>query len=145
MKYDVFSILFWPHMFAELFWESGLLSMSDKIWLSFHGAYDPAFLMKIMSGQELPDNMRSFLYRVTVYFGHDVFDVKYLVKSCNGLYGGLENVAKILKVERAIGLAHQAGSDSLLIWAVFNKMMNLFFKKGIEFRHARIICGVQDL
>ena len=63
-----------------------------------------AFLIKVMSGQELPDDLRKFLYRITIYFGHDVFDVKHLIKSCNGLYGGLENVTKILKVEQTIGL-----------------------------------------
>ncbi|KAJ3687595.1 hypothetical protein LUZ61_016759 [Rhynchospora tenuis] len=132
--------------FAELLWSSGLLTkFNDKTWITFHGTYDLAFLIKTISHDGLPDTMRKFLYRVTCYFGFDVFDVKHLSKSCNGLYGSLENVAKILKTERIAGHAHQAGSDSLLISDVYNKMRQIFFKNGIEWRHARILSGIQEL
>lgn len=134
-----------PDRFAFLFWSSGLPCNPNKIWITFHGAYDIAYLMKLISRQRLPDHMHMFFYFVTAYFGRDVFDVKHLIKSCNGLYGGLENVAKILKVERVIGRAHNAGSDSLLTWAVYNQMLKIFFKGGIEARHAQILCGMQEL
>ncbi|KAJ4779383.1 CCR4-NOT transcription complex subunit 7 [Rhynchospora pubera] len=131
--------------FAELFWSSGLLTKFNRTWITFHGTYDLAFLIKMLSHDGLPDTMQKFLYRVTCYFGFDVFDVKHLSKSCNGLYGSLENVAKILGINRIAGQAHQAGSDSLLISDVYKKMQKIFFKNGIEWRHTSILCGIQEL
>ena len=49
------------------------------------------------------------------------YDIKYLMKSCKSLKGGLQDVADDLKVER-IGPQHQAGSDSLLTCITFFKM-----------------------
>lgn len=52
------------------------------------------------------------------YFGLGIRDVKPMAKEL-GYYGGLEKIAKSLKLNRAAGKSHQAGSDSLLIMQVF--------------------------
>ena len=50
-----------------------------------------------------------------------VYDVKYLMKSCKNLKGGLQELADDLHVAR-IGPQHQAGSDSLLTGLCYFRM-----------------------
>ncbi|KAG6468775.1 hypothetical protein ZIOFF_073468 [Zingiber officinale] len=109
--------------FAQHLATSGLLSFghfSPVSWITFQGAYDFAFLVKMLTCDcELPKTVREFLHLVHFFFGKRVFDVKHLSKHCRGLYGGLERVASTVQVERAVGSRHQSGSDSLLTWQVF--------------------------
>jgi len=60
-----------------------------------------------------------------------MYDVKYLMKSCKNLKGGLQEVANELEVLR-IGPQHQAGSDSLLTGQTFFKMKEMFFEDDID-------------
>ncbi|XP_042425950.1 probable CCR4-associated factor 1 homolog 11 [Zingiber officinale] len=109
--------------FAQHLATSGLLSFghfSPVSWVTFQGAYDFAFLVKMLTCDcKLPKTVREFLHLVHFLFGKRVFDVKHLSKHCPGLYGGLERVASTVRVERAVGSRHQSGSDSLLTWQVF--------------------------
>ncbi|XP_042423305.1 uncharacterized protein LOC122010904 [Zingiber officinale] len=102
--------------FAQNLATSGLLSFghfSPVSWVTFQGAYDFAFLVKMLTCDcKLPKTVREFLHLVHFFFGKRVFDVKHL-------YGGLERVASTVGVERAVGSRHQSGSDSLLTWQVF--------------------------
>ncbi|KAJ3696978.1 hypothetical protein LUZ61_000683 [Rhynchospora tenuis] len=132
-----------PQRFAVLLWSSGLVCNPSKTWIGFHMAYDIAYLMKLLTGRELPDSMEAFLKHVRCCFGSRVYDIKYLCKLC-GIYGGLEKVGGILDVQRAAGHAHHAGSDSLLTWDTFRSMKANFFRSGIEATHAGIIFGIQE-
>ncbi|KAG6486816.1 hypothetical protein ZIOFF_055396 [Zingiber officinale] len=109
--------------FAQHLATSGLLSFdhfSPVSWITFQGAYDFAFLVKMLTCDcKLPKTVHEFLHLVHFFFGKRVFDVKHLCKHCPGLYGGLERVASTVRVERAVGSRHQSGSDSLLTWQVF--------------------------
>ncbi|XP_042425998.1 probable CCR4-associated factor 1 homolog 11 [Zingiber officinale] len=109
--------------FAHHLATSGLLSFghfSPVSWVTFQGAYDFAFLVKMFTCDcKLPKTIHEFLHLVHFFFGKRVFDVKHLCKHCPGLYGGLERVASTVRVERAVGSRHQSGSDSLLTWQVF--------------------------
>lgn len=60
-----------------------------------------------------------------------MYDVKYLMKSCKNLKGGLQELANELEVQR-IGPQHQAGSDSLLTGQTFFKMKEMFFEDDID-------------
>ncbi|XP_074556469.1 putative CCR4-associated factor 1 homolog 11 [Curcuma longa] len=113
--------------FAAHLATSGLLSFgkfSPVSWVTFQGAYDFAFLVKMLTcNRKLPKAVEEFLDLVRFFFGKRVFDVKHLSKHCRGLYGGLEQIASVVQVERAVlGSPHQSGSDSLLICQVFYKI-----------------------
>jgi len=66
-----------------------------------------------------------------------------MMRFCNALYGGLERVASTLNVYRAVGKSHQAGSDSLLTWHAFKKMMDTHFLNNEAQKHAGVLFGLE--
>lgn len=116
--------------FGELLMSSGVV-LSDRIkWISFHSGYDFGYLLKLLTCSPLPAEETEFFELVHTYFPC-IYDIKYLMKSCKNLKGGLNELAEDLSIER-IGPQHQAGSDSLLTAATFFKMRKLFFENQIE-------------
>lgn len=135
MKYGIDSA-----KFGRLLLGSRILSPMVH-WITFHGAYDFGFLLKILTGRRLPEDLSMFMGLVNAYFGGAVYDMKHMMQNCDGLYGGLERVAKTLGVDRVAGKSHQAGSDSLLIMQTLVKLIASYFggkgaKQAIEFRSA---------
>eukprot|EP00039_Didymoeca_costata_P019227 m.336707 g.336707 ORF g.336707 m.336707 type:complete len:271 (+) comp17938_c0_seq1:202-1014(+) len=119
------------HMqFAELLMTSGLVLTDDTYWITFHSGYDFGYLLKILSCLPIPDNERDFFEVLRIYFPV-FYDIKFLMKSCKTLKGGLQEVADELGVHR-IGPQHQAGSDSMLTGQAFFKMRSLFFEGIID-------------
>lgn len=120
-----------PADFAELLTTSGVV-LNDKVkWLSFHSGYDFGYLLKLLMGtRSLPGEEAEFFELQRLFF-KSIYDVKYLMKSCKNLKGGLQEVAEQLDLSR-IGPQHQAGSDSLLTGRVFFKMRELFFEDAID-------------
>ncbi|KAM3751661.1 hypothetical protein ACB098_04G126900 [Castanea mollissima] len=115
--------------FAALILDSGLLGNhhSAFTWVTFHGAYDIAHLMKILIRRPLPYDLTRFMIMVQSIFGKRLFDLKHMMKFCDGLYGGLEKVANALGVQRLAGKSHQAGSDTLLTLQTFKKFLDVYF------------------
>ena len=105
---------------------SGLVLMPPVRWLSFSSGYDFGYLLNLLTNQDLPKTENEFFDILKIYFPC-VYDVKYLMKSCKNLKGGLQEVANELDVTR-IGPQHQAGSDSLLTGQTFFKMKEMFFE-----------------
>ncbi|CAG0889546.1 unnamed protein product [Cyprideis torosa] len=119
-----------PMEFAALLISSGLVLTDATVWLSFHAGYDFGYLVKILTNHSLPEDESEF-FEVLAEFFPQVYDVKYLMKSCRNLKGGLQEVADQLEIKR-IGPQHQAGSDSLLTGATFFKMKEMFFEDNID-------------
>lgn len=119
-----------PIDFAELLMTSGIVLMDNIKWLSFHSGYDFGYLLKVLTDQNLPADESEFFELLRIYFP-TIYDVKYLMKSCKNLKGGLQEVAEQLDIRR-IGPQHQAGSDSLLTGMAFFKMREMFFEDNID-------------
>jgi len=128
--------------FAELFISSGCVLSDDVKWISFHSGYDFGYLIKLLTCKRLPAEEDDFFSELKLYFP-SFYDIKYLMKACESLKGGLNKLAEDLEVER-IGPEHQAGSDSLLTQATFYKMRKLFFEDEMdEDRHMNILYGLE--
>eukprot|EP00842_Homolaphlyctis_polyrhiza_P004702 jgi/Hompol1/5232/HPOL_004262-RA len=114
--------------FGELLISSGLVLLDDVKWITFHSSYDFGYLLKIVTCQQLPAEESEFFELLKLYFPC-IYDVKYLMRSCKNLKGGLQDIADELQ---AIGQQHQAGSDSLLTAKAFFKMRQLYFEDSID-------------
>lgn len=116
--------------FGELLMSSGIV-LNDRIkWTSFHSGYDFGYLLKLLTCLPLPAEESEFFEQIKLFFPC-IYDIKFLMKSCKNLKGGLNELAEDLEIER-IGPQHQAGSDSLLTSATFFKMRKLFFENQID-------------
>ena len=92
--------------------------------------YVSRYLLAMLTNSNLPEGETEFFETLKVYFPN-IYDVKYLMKSCKNLKGGLQEVADMLEVER-IGPQHQAGSDSLLTGRAFFKMTEIYFEDELD-------------
>ncbi|XP_071500797.1 CCR4-NOT transcription complex subunit 7-like [Diadema setosum] len=116
--------------FAELLMTSGVVLNENVKWVTFHSSYDFAYLIKAMTATNLPSEESEFFELLRIFFPC-IYDVKYLMKSCKDLKGGLQEVADMLQIQR-IGPQHQAGSDSLLTVQTFLKMRECYFEDNID-------------
>jgi CCR4-NOT transcription complex subunit 7/8 len=92
--------------FGELLMSSGIVLNEDVRWITFHSGYDFGYLLKVLTCQPLPPTEAEFFELLKIYFP-TVYDIKYLMKFCDNLHGGLNKLAEVLDVER-IGPQHQA-------------------------------------
>ncbi|KAI9929837.1 hypothetical protein ASPWEDRAFT_167502 [Aspergillus wentii DTO 134E9] len=140
-----------PFEFGALLISSGLVLLDDVHWVSFHSGYDFGYLMKIMLCQPLPENEEEFHKLLNIFFP-SLYDIKYLMKHAGrnqavndspltaaaaqiltnlGQKSGLQDIADELGVKR-VGIAHQAGSDSLVTGEIYWKMRQLVFNGSID-------------
>lgn len=128
--------------FAELMITSGLVLNDEVQWVSFHGGYDFAYLLAVLTALELPSEERDFFVLLEAFFPA-LFDVKYLIGHAGvpALYGGLNRLADHYKLERD-GTAHQAGSDSLLTLRVFLCLLRNAFDGDIDHELEGILYGL---
>jgi CCR4-NOT transcription complex subunit 7/8 len=79
---------------------------------------------------QLPVDEIEFFELLKLYFPC-IYDIKFIMKACKNLKGGLQDVADELQISR-VGPQHQAGSDSLLTAKTFFKMKKIFFDDQID-------------
>jgi CCR4-NOT transcription complex subunit 7/8 len=151
-----------PFHFGALLVSSGLVCDEDVHWISFHGGYDFGYLTKVLLLLPLPDDEFEF-DKVMKRFFPSIYDVKYLMKQAVkqhsareatpldaptvdilakfNVSAGLEQLAESMKIKRQ-GLAHQAGSDSLLTGKVFFRMRERIFNGDIPEEHNNKVWGL---
>lgn len=127
--------------FGELLMSSGIVLNDDIRWITFHSGYDFGYLLKVLTCQPLPPTEPEFFELLHDFFPN-IFDMKYLMRYCDNLHGGLNKLAELLDVQR-IGPQHQAGSDSLLTSLTFVKLAKKFFS-GVEgaAKHMGVLYGL---
>ena len=76
-------------------------------WITFHSGYDFGYLLKVLTCSALPVTEDAFFDLLKLYFPC-IYDMKYLMKFCSQLHGGLNKLAEQLEVER-VGPQHQVG------------------------------------
>ncbi len=69
---------------------------SLKLIFDFSG-YDFGYLLKVLTNTNLPSEEQEFFEMLKLYFSN-IYDVKYLMKSCKNLKGGLQEVSDQLEV-----------------------------------------------
>jgi CCR4-NOT transcription complex subunit 7/8 len=109
-------------LFGEVLISSGMVLLDDVKWISFHrcvdaliskqnglyrfevlkfllwiSGYDFGYLFKLLTCKPLPADETEFFGVLTLYFPC-IYDIKYLMKSCKNLKGGLQDVADDLGV-----------------------------------------------
>jgi CCR4-NOT transcription complex subunit 7/8 len=92
--------------------------------------YDFGYLLKLLTCTPLPSEEADFFHLLSIYFPC-IYDIKYMMKSCKNLKGGLQDVADELDIPR-IGPQHQAGSDSLLTSNTFFRMCQIYFDNQVD-------------
>lgn len=127
--------------FADLLLSSGLVLNEEISWITFHGAFDFAYLLKSISNSKLPKTLENFNTTMKVYFP-SVYDLKLIVNEVPELKNGsLKKLGIDLDVKRH-GIMHQAGSDAHLTSLCFFKMRSVYFKNGIPRKASNKVFGL---
>lgn len=85
-------------MFAEYLTTSGLVYSDKILWICFHGIFDFAYLLKLLSGEcSLPDNEYTFQETLKLYFPR-LMDIKTLAEPWSHLQGSLAKLSQELDV-----------------------------------------------
>jgi CCR4-NOT transcription complex subunit 7/8 len=115
-----------PHFFAENLIPSGLILNENVHWITFHGVYDFAYLLKNITNTPLPDDETLFNKNLECYFPN-FYDVRYLINNNNfqWMKGSLTKIANLMDIKR-LGSSHQAGSDSLITSKLFFKLLDTY-------------------
>ena len=143
-----------PHEFGHQLMTSGLTLDDDVRWISFHSGYDFGYLVKLMLCKQLPEDETEYRKLLSIFFPA-IYDIKYMIKAAQrtqtvndaalspsatnilnslGQKSGLQDLADELGIKR-IGVAHQAGSDSLLTGKVFWEVKKNIFTGKIDYEN----------
>jgi CCR4-NOT transcription complex subunit 7/8 len=109
---------------------NGYPFIGKSLYVCNNSGYDFGYLLKVLTCHPLPSDESEFFDLLHSFFPC-LYDIKYLMKSCKNLKGGLQDVADDLHIVR-VGPQHQAGSDSLLTSKTFFKMRQTFFEDSID-------------
>ena len=140
-----------PSEFGALMISSGLVLEDSVKWISFHSGYDFGYLVKLMLCKPLPEDETEYRKLLSIFFPA-IYDIKYMIKHAQryqtvndnplspnatsilqslGQKSGLQDLADELGIKR-VGIAHQAGSDSLLTGKTFWEVKRSVFNNNID-------------
>ena len=131
-------------IFAQYFTISNLVLNPEIKWVSFQGAYDFGYLLKLLIGIDLPEKEEDFINLLNLYF-INYYDIRMLVKGNDNMQrGGLNKLAEQLEVIRE-GKIHQAGSDSVVTIDVFFKLIKSGYVNSSKLEDLKnIIYGIGE-
>ena len=93
--------LFGEHMFTAGgctgVTNEGLALNEDLKWISFHGVYDFAHILKLVTSEPLPNDEKEFQQQLQLYFPHH-YDVKQMIAGLYTSTTGLSKTAELLGV-----------------------------------------------
>lgn len=127
--------------FGTLLTTSGLVMSENIVWVSFHSAYDFAYLIKILTGNLMPEKEEDFHRFMKILFPN-FYDIKYLLMHTEYARKGLQEISNDLGVFRE-GTAHQAGSDALLTSMVFFKTLETTIARETLLNTVRKLFGIE--
>ena len=79
-------------------------------------------MLKVLTNKVMPVDEQEFFELLNIYFPN-IYDVKYLMKSCRTLKGGLQEVADQLEVKKYHAIGEDfgeinTGNTVLLFWVL---------------------------
>jgi CCR4-NOT transcription complex subunit 7/8 len=126
-----------PQYFGEKIISSGLVLNSHLTWICFHGCFDMAYFVKILTNEKLPSNKNQYHTMLEIFFPR-LLDIKSFVYSQIRFDSGLQRIGEYLGVMRE-GTMHQAGSDAMLTLQIFFAIFNNLETEQ-DRREFKIIC-----
>ncbi|KAG8809846.1 hypothetical protein FRC18_004364 [Serendipita sp. 400] len=115
-----------PADFAELMITSGLVLSDETTWISYHGAYDFGYLLRMLTGASLPIMEEEFFDIMRLWFP-SVYDIKYIMRQIKpSLKGGLQEIAQELAVTNAVQVnsTFTSGYAAYLAAITFHKIID---------------------
>jgi CCR4-NOT transcription complex subunit 7/8 len=125
-----------PYTFGDLLVRCGLVLNENMKWISFHGGYDFAYLIKVLTGLSLPARVCEMLDYVDLFFPRRC-DMKYLLRDT--YRGGLQTLATR---RGSVENLHQAGTDAALTRDAFFAQDPDFRRRAFEAGDVGILCGL---
>jgi CCR4-NOT transcription complex subunit 7/8 len=88
-------------VFGEYLLSSGLVLNDELTWICFHGIYDFAYLLKIVTNLPLPFNEKLFFNDLKLYFP-TFYDIRFLIRHNELLKGSLNRLSQELNISHAV-------------------------------------------
>lgn len=130
-----------PLVLGDYLISSGLFLNEDTKWITFHGAFDYAYLIKLLCNQKLPDTYDSYKQIIGEFFP-TTYDTKIIANEVDDIKGtSLQKLGNEFGIERT-GIQHQAGSDALLTLKCYLELCKKFDKNKIPRRMANRVYGL---
>ena len=87
--------------FAEYLMGSGIICNDELTWLVFHGSFDFGYMLKILTGLQLPKSSEDFFKSLKLYCPN-IYDIKYITLDVENLNGGLNSMADKMGVRNSL-------------------------------------------
>lgn len=97
-----------------------------------YSGYDFGYLLKVLTCSAMPADEADFFELLRLYFPC-IYDIKYLMRSCKNLKGGLQDIADDLQVQRIETIEKDGRHDNILRCRLHGSVRNI--------KRAVIVCS----